>query len=220
MAETESIFQQLELAKGPYAPPTPEEVEAIFEQHPAVKDSRIVRYYLGLSPEEGAEDEIETFDSHLKLSQRELEAKHDFIQWFFPLDEPSFFNRNAPVLNEEDIEAFRSTPVLQAQVRRAFVKMLRFYGFNWKETRSLNQHLRSDCKIVPVGVFTHQFGWVTLRNHNFLRISRILRSLRTFGLEPEAAMFYDALIKYVYTPHQKVIGSETLKYWKEAAGRS
>jgi len=36
-------------------------------------------------------------------------------------------------------------------------------------------------------------NWVTPGNHNHLRITRVLKSLRLLGLEPETAGFFECL---------------------------
>ena len=57
-----------------------------------------------------------------------LEAVHDFIQWLFPLPEPSPVNPLAPVLDRETVEAFAARPELRENLRVSFLRMLRFYG--------------------------------------------------------------------------------------------
>lgn len=68
----------------------------------------------------------------------DLEAVHDFIQWLFPLPEPSQFNPDAPLLSEADIDTFKSDPVLRANLVKSFERILVFLGFSLRETgRSL-----------------------------------------------------------------------------------
>jgi hypothetical protein len=49
-----------------------------------------------------------------KFSDDELEGCHTYIQWLFPLKEPSAFNFAAPVLDKEVILEFRQSPVLRS----------------------------------------------------------------------------------------------------------
>ena len=51
------------------------------------------------------------------MSDAELEASHDFIQWLFPLPEPSGASAHAPILAREDIEAFAAEPALGIEGR-------------------------------------------------------------------------------------------------------
>src|SRR5580700_3614644 len=90
-----------------------------------------------------------------------LEDVHDFIQWMFPLAEPSRFNPDVPVLDDETIAEVRSRPELQDAVRISWNRMCQFYK-------------GSD-------------HWLSPGNHNHLRITRILKCLRLLGLEAEAS---------------------------------
>lgn len=65
----------------------------------------------------------------LKWSAGKLESSHDYIQMLFPLPEESGVNWNAPVIDRQVFEAFRSRPELRDNLRKAFERMLWFYGF-------------------------------------------------------------------------------------------
>ncbi len=52
-------------------------------------------------------------------------------------------------------------------------------------------------------------------NHNWLRISRILRSLILLGLDREARAFYDWL-EAAYRNRRFPIDSDTFGYWQRA----
>lgn len=56
-----------------------------------------------------------------------LECAHDYIQWLFPLPERSAFNCDAPIVDEEVIQAFQSNPHLRQNLLRSFRVMLQFY---------------------------------------------------------------------------------------------
>ena len=58
-----------------------------------------------------------------------LEGCHNYIQMLFPLPEGSPFNLDAPVVDREVFEAFRSREELRAGLRSSFERMLAFYGF-------------------------------------------------------------------------------------------
>jgi hypothetical protein len=57
----------------------------------------------------------------------QLEAVHDFVQWLFPLPEPSGFNAAVPILTRESIQEFRTRPKLQQKLRVSFLRMMNFY---------------------------------------------------------------------------------------------
>lgn len=64
--------------------------------------SDIIRFYSG--------EEVNgwTLEKVLNLTNEEYDNHHDFIQLVFPLPEPSRFNPNAPLLNQEDITFLKS----------------------------------------------------------------------------------------------------------------
>jgi hypothetical protein len=139
------------------------------------------------------------------FSLDELEQHHDFIQWLFPLDTPSPVNPDAPTLNAQTIQSFRTTPRLQANLRRAFDLMLKFYGL---------QH--SDGAIVRSPTFPERSRiWLRPMNHNHLRLTRILRSLHLLGLTEEARTLQAFLIQLA-GDRPEAISPRTLHFWKTA----
>jgi hypothetical protein len=140
-----------------------------------------------------------------------LESVHDYIQWLFPLRERSLFNPHAPVLDDPQIEAFRSDERLRGELRKSFETMLSFYGLELS-----NEHGRKWIREGPL--FSERSRvWLTQGNHNFLRITRILTSLRTLGLEELGKTFFDFLDR-LYAEHSQIIGRVTYSYWKQAVG--
>ena len=95
-------------------------------------------------------------------------AVHDFIQWLFPLPEPSRFNLNAPLLTAEDIVTFRSDPQLQGGLARSFERFLAFLGLVVREDGQVAEGPHFSARLDDAWAYP---------NHNWLRISRVLRSL-------------------------------------------
>jgi hypothetical protein len=69
---------------------------------------------------------------------------HDYIQWLFPLDEPSRFNADAPLLTPADRLAFRHE-TLAANLRRALDRMLAFYGLRFDPSDRRPHIIRSSA---------------------------------------------------------------------------
>jgi hypothetical protein len=61
--------------------------------------------------------------------------------------------------------------------------------------------------------------WISIQNHNSLRISRILGSLTLLGL-PEYARALHRALREVSRTRAEDIGPETLGFWDRAAGMS
>ena len=174
----------------------------------------IVRFY---DPNIQAKDRRgRTRSSILAWSDDELEYHHDYIQLLFPLPEGSPFNPSAPVIDEATFNAFRSRLELQTQLRASLKRMLQFYGFQFaSKTASGNGAQELQVVNGPNYPETSR-NWVRRFNHNHLRITRILRSLRVLGLETEAWEFFKAL-KSVYEGGK--IGQKSMMFWTRAIER-
>jgi hypothetical protein len=162
--------------------------------------SAIVRFYQG----EAADDRGRTLDTILSWDDGRLEAVHDYIQWLFPLDEPSRFNPSAPLLTAHDRAAFRD-PDLAANLRRALDRMLAFYGFTLDPSpppRIKRSSRWSERSAV----------WLHAGNHNLLRLTRIIRSLALLGQTDLSTAMYGALRREC----EGHVSAVTLEYWKEA----
>ena len=167
---------------------------------PERTDSPILRFYRS----DATDDRGRTLDAILAWDDDRLEAVHDYIQWLFPLDEPSRFNRSAPLLTPGDRAAFRQ-PSLAANLRRALERMLAFYGFALQPTMP-PRVTRSDQWRERSAV------WLYAGNHNLLRLTRIIRSLALLGQPELARALYDRLKKEC----EGRVTAVTLEYWKEA----
>jgi hypothetical protein len=109
-----------------------------------------------------------TFAMLLQQSDHQAETTHDYIQWLFPLDEPSRSVNGVPVLNELDIEEIRQSSLAQANLAKSTSWFLGFL--------ERNDH------------------WVTKYNHNHLRITRLIKSLRLLASDEAADEFRDKVL--------------------------
>jgi hypothetical protein len=136
-----------------------------------------------------------------------LENAHDYIQVLFPLPERSTFNALAPLLDDATAERFRSDEVIQANLRRSFLVMLRFYGFRLDEITG---------EVIEADNFTRRAReWLHPGDHNHLRITRILKCLTLCGLQSQAAAFLRRLLAL---PDQDRITAASRQYWRDAVG--
>ena len=91
--------------------------------------------------------------------------------------------------------------------------MLKFYG--------LEMTANPAPKIARAGNFDQRSrNWLSPMNHNHLRITRIIKSLRLLGLEAEASAFFDCLNQLYAEERAKPcprITLETYEYWQAAA---
>jgi Opioid growth factor receptor (OGFr) conserved region len=118
-----------------------------------------------------------------------LEARHDFIQWLFPLPTPSRALPDAPVLSASEIESLRVSHIAQTNLAAAAATMGRFY--------TVTDH------------------WLQPDNHNHLRITRIIKSLRLLVGDAAADGFRRQILSRVEATHAP-IGSATREFWNAA----
>lgn len=118
-----------------------------------------------------------------------LEQTHDFIQWLFPLTEPSAAVPDAPVLTPEEVRAIRDCGMAQCALAAATDRMDSFYRA------------------------THD--WLMPNDHNHLRITRIIRSLRLLRDDEHADAFRAAILARV-DETRAPISARSRGYWMTA----
>jgi Opioid growth factor receptor (OGFr) conserved region len=127
----------------------------------------------------------------------------------FPLPEPSGANPAAPTLTSEAIAAFRTDEALQRDLLDSFALMLRFYGFRLAPgTTRIERAPNASERIAD---------WCRPGNHNFLRLTRIMRSLAVLGLSDHARSLLGQL-EQLYNEHPQIVGERTIGFWRRAAG--
>ncbi len=169
-------------------------------------EARIVAFYAG----RGLDDAGRSLDEVLSFDVARLETTHDYIQWLFPLPEPSTFNPAAPVLTEPVIQAFQSDPRLMARFRRALERMLAFFGVALQASPD-------GPEVVPCPDWQErQADWLRANNHNHLRLTRILRSCHLLGLGEEAAAL-GRFLEQVASDNPGTATLVTRAFWERAS---
>lgn len=164
----------------------------------------IVEFYRGQRPDAAGRliDEIWSWDHET------LEAVHDYIQWLFPLRRPSGANPHAPLVQPETTAAFAADPALRERLLRSLDLMLGFYGF----ARGPDEEGRPVVRVTDA--FTERSRvWLHPGNHNFLRITRILTSLRILGLREHARALLSCLEGLAGV---REVAGDSLGFWRSA----
>lgn len=117
---------------------------------------------------------------------------HGFIRLIFPLNEKSHIEPDSPILTEHEIEIFRQDKELQDKLFRSFRRFLHFLGLETIETGVEEKNDFSLRVSKSANFKIRSFLWEE-PNHNWLRITRCLASLRILGLEGVAKSFYMSL---------------------------
>ena len=164
----------------------------------------LIAFYSGT----GADVEGRKLEDIWRYSLDELEDNHDYIQWLFPLRERSAFNPHAPIVDDATIASFRSDDTLRRNLERSLEVMLDFYGLRIGGER-----------IVRSATFGERStNWLIPGNHNFLRLTRILKSLSLLGLSRRAEQLF-ACLDEIYTVSPRAIGERTMSFWRRAIER-
>ncbi len=121
-----------------------------------------------------------------RFDDDEIDTTHDFIQWMFPLSEASSSNFNAPVLLASEIDEIRSSMLCQQNLAASAAWILSFF----QRTELIFQYT----------------------NHNHLRVSRIIKSLRLLHSDQAADQFKQALLSLIETRRAR-INPITVAFW-------
>lgn len=162
----------------------------------------------------GVDNKGRTIEEIWSWDDARLESGHDYIQWLFPSDEPSQFNKEAPRFSSTVAKAFKNEPEIMANFFRSFSMFMNFLGLRYdEETKSIarNDDFMKKAK-----------NWLrastTGPNHNWLRCSRVLHCLKLLGEFERRDAFYNAL-EQIYV--DGLINSRfksTIKHWQEDGG--
>jgi len=173
-----------------------------------MSNSAIVAFYSG----QAADAEGRRIEDIWAWDNQRLEDVHNYIQWLFPLVDRSRFNPHAPTLTEDDIQTFRASQELRTRVLSSFQRILQFYGLQC-------QVQESAIVVTPAANFsTRKTEWLRWGNHNHLRITRILTSLRVLGLEGYAQALFRCLTE-LYQTEQGAIDPRSYDFWKKAVSK-
>ncbi|XP_061914825.1 opioid growth factor receptor-like protein 1 isoform X1 [Entelurus aequoreus] len=102
-----------------------------------------------------------------------LEHNHTYIQWLFPLREQGL-NFYAHELTQDEIKEFQSTREAKRRFLAAYSLMLDFYGIKL---------LNKSGNVARSSNWQERFYHLNESQHNYLRITRILKSLGELGYE-------------------------------------
>jgi hypothetical protein len=158
---------------------------------------KIVNFYIN----QDKNSEGVSLEEILSYSDIKFEACHNFVQWVFPLHEKSLHSKSSPQLSKEDVEILSNSLIAKNNILKALERFVQFLN----ETK--------DPLEICYNALPSKKHWTTEGNHNFLRITRIIRSLRLFGLHKEAKDFYDYVVKIF---NYNNLNKNTIYYWDMA----
>jgi hypothetical protein len=138
-------------------------------------ETDMLRFYKGEIPSKPHGDFIDNIHEKWFGDYAHLEIHHGYIQWIFPIREEGV-NFSANRLQKHELLAIRADPVIRARVIRSYEMMLDFYGMVLVD-RDTGEIARNQT------TYKSRYAHLNSSFHNYLRISRILKSLGEFGFE-------------------------------------
>ena len=128
-----------------------------------------------------------TFDAYLDANNQWWGQNHDHIQWAFPLPEGSKAQPHSPVADDAFYAAVKADSRLQARMIAMTGRYIQFL----EQTQE----------------------WRRPRDHNHLRITRVIRCLHLCGLDDIA----EKVFVYCNQQVRDIVPIETWRdYWREA----
>lgn len=175
-----------------------------------------------------------------------LESGHNYIQWLFPIKAESYFGPSdsqkyiywkkikikSPIqlkLTDEDIKLIKEDKVVIFNSIKSFVTMLRFYGFkfevssgNFGDITNLDD-FNTNIKNITIeklsdAVFKERFKNLLQNEHNYKRITRILKYFKLIGFKKINTRFLKVLKSVIFEEDNEV--SQEIKnsyntFWKK-----
>ena len=139
----------------------------------------------------------------MSWSNYTLEMDHDYVQWMFPSNEPSGINEYAPVMTKEESEIFEQDSELREKAKKSFVRFLNFLDF---------ELVKDDETGIEIKSIEEPPKWIAIGfNHNMLRVTRVMKSMRLTGNTQYAIALFDVLRSY-----RNKISDNTWSFWHSA----
>lgn len=173
------------------------------KKRPELKEGELpnVEFYSQKRSSEPEGDFINVIHKEWFGERKLLEYHHGYIQWLFPTSEEPGLNNEAYQLSSKEIELFKSTPELQQNLLISFELMLDFFGMKMKDVKTgeLERHEEWKERYKHLNKKANE--------HNFMRITRIIKCLCLTGLEMYATKFVEFLVEEIFI--QKVFENKT-----------
>ncbi|MBN3304801.1 opioid growth factor receptor-like protein 1 [Amia ocellicauda] len=134
---------------------------------------RNLRFYLNKIPLVPDGIYVEEILNKWKGDYEKLEHNHTYIQWLFPLREQGL-NFYAQELTQDEIKEFQTTREAKRRFLLAYTVMLDFFGMKL---------LDKNGNVGRAANWQDRFQHLNESQHNYLRITRILKSLGELGFE-------------------------------------
>ncbi|MEO6691425.1 MAG: opioid growth factor receptor-related protein [Saprospiraceae bacterium] len=132
---------------------------------------------------------------------------NNYIGWCFPILNQTTNKYNTNIYND-----FKKDSFLQERLLHVFLRMTDFYGLHF--THKHKDESNANNYSISIGNTDH---WIESHNHNYIKISRMLRSTNHLGLQGFSYSMFE-LLDHVYhkDDNKKLIGSKVFDSWYSA----
>lgn len=151
-------------------------------------------------------------DAVLRYDTERFECDHTFIQWLFPLPEPSRYNPDAPILTDADIAEFHHDGELRDRMKTVLAVVVSHYGLM---VLDYPPHGKYTIARDPATFFKHVYRWCVADSHHFLRFTRMMRCMTLVGLHVPAKALLHCLQR-IEQRYPGVITEKNLTFWSDA----
>ncbi|BGP33077.1 hypothetical protein JCM10296v2_004866 [Rhodotorula toruloides] len=174
-------------------------------------------FYKNQHPARPRRSNCEELQDVLRGNWDELEGRHDFVQWFFPIREQGV-NWDAQPLELHEIEGIKSEPAAMSRFFESYRIMLSFYGLTLVDPRTGEIALRDEVPAPHPSSYLRRLRNLEERSHNWLRVTRILKCLEELDLTPHAPSLLLFLLTLQSPPHQLLTSPALCRsmdsYWR------
>lgn len=137
----------------------------------------------------------------VRFTDDEIERYHDFIQWIFPTSQPSRFNGEAPTIDEHFVSMFHGNQCVLQNYCKSCRRYLHYMDFDCNGDGNIR-------------VYHGDRPFYRLPYHNFLRMTRMLQSLRETGHPQCSANLFIQMMDILHRTRNHHVSSTTIAYWK------
>ena len=155
---------------------------------------------------------IQCFRNDLALekpaNEHFMELDCDFIQWLFPL-ETIGVNPKAPIVTKNDHKILGQINDFKSKMVEHFLLFTEFMGLKYDESKGTFQKINAK----------QWKSWIE-HPHNNLRISRVLTSMKDFGLEKVACDFLEFLKDESNRQSDEIIQNQVFRQFTDITRKS
>eukprot|EP01117_Protostelium_nocturnum_P014032 TRINITY_DN5301_c0_g1_i1.p1 TRINITY_DN5301_c0_g1~~TRINITY_DN5301_c0_g1_i1.p1 ORF type:complete len:273 (+),score=65.55 TRINITY_DN5301_c0_g1_i1:1-819(+) len=170
------------------------------------KQSSNYKFYSGEIASHPSGDFIDDIHRNWFGDYSKLEVHHGYIQWLFSIFESKGMNFESQALTKAEAKLIRDSQDCAVRIIRSYKLMLDFYGMRLVDIET--------GEIKRAKNYKSRYENLSLRSHNFLRITRIIISLGELGFRKYKQPFVEFLSEEVKNGALSACKRSLEMFWK------